>query len=220
MHMCRLFGMLSVKPCSAQKYLLEDPCSIYVQSRVDPSRPQGDGWRIGFYVNDAVQVIRSEKPVYMEYERFVSAVQIASSRVVLAHIRRASNPRGLPREQLISIENSQPFSYERYVFAHNGVISIPDEVAQCLGEWKARLRGLNDSEVYFWYIVKEMGNGAGFAEAIESFVQVLSDLWQRCRGRHDHDRPYVGLNALFSDGERLYATASMTVKTSRNHRFA
>jgi len=203
--MCRLFGMLSVKASNARKYLLEDPCSIYVQSRVDPSRLQSDGWGIGFYVEGVPKVIKSEKPVYREYEKFASAAQIASSRVVLAHIRRVSNPKGLLREQLISIENSQPFSYEKYIFVHNGAINIPDEVAERLGEWKGRVRGLNDSEVYFWYVAKEMTKGASFQEAIERFKKVLSVLWQRRREKCDHDRPYIGLNVLFSDGERLYA---------------
>jgi len=187
------------------KYLLEDPCSMYVQSKVDPRRRQGDGWGIGFYVDDVSTVIKSEKPVYTERQKFASAVQVASSRIVLAHIRRASNPRGLPRERLISIENSQPFSYDKYVFVHNGTIRIPDEVAECLGEWENMLKGLNDSEVYFWYIVKRVTEGASFPEAVGKFQEELSVLWQKIRERHNCDRPYVGLNVLFSDGENLYA---------------
>ncbi len=202
--MCRLFGLLSVKASNAQKYLLGDPCSIYVQSNVDQNQLQSDGWGIGFYIDNVPNVIKNEKPVYEEYEKFASAVQVATSRIVLAHIRRASNPRGLPREKLISIENSQPFSYDRYIFAHNGRINMPDEVARCLGEWKGRLRSLNDSEAYFWYVVKEMTNGASFQEAIEEFEELLSVLWQKSREKYNHDRPYVGLNVLFSDGERLY----------------
>lgn len=203
--MCRLFGMLSVKASNARKYLLEDPCSVYAQSKVDPSRLQSDGWGIGFYNDGVPKVVRSEKPVYREYEKFSSAVQIASSRVVLAHIRQASNPRGLPRDQLISIENSQPFSYEKYIFVHNGTITIPDDVAECLGEWKGRVRGFNDSEVYFWYVVKEMTNGASFQEAIERFKKVLLVVWQKKREKSNYNRPYIGLNVLFSDGERLHA---------------
>jgi len=69
--------MLSVKASNARKYLLEDPCSIYAQSKVDPSRLQSDGWGTGFYIDDVPKVVRSEKPVYMEHEKFASAVQIA-----------------------------------------------------------------------------------------------------------------------------------------------
>jgi len=125
---------LSISASNANKYLLEDPCSLYAQSKKDPKRLQGDGWGIGFYKNEDPILIKSEKPIYMDYEDFSSAVQQARSRIIIAHIRRASNPRGLPREKIISKENSQPFMYGKYIFAHNGTITIPDEVAETLGE--------------------------------------------------------------------------------------
>ena len=214
--MCRLFGMLSVQPSTGRKYLLEDPCSLYAQSKVDPKRLQGDGWGVGFYVDGAPRLIKSEKPVYREHERFTSVVEAACSRIVLAHIRSASNPRGLPKEKMISIENSQPFMYGRYIFAHNGVIRIPDEVIASLGDWGSKVRGLNDSEVYFWYVVKEMEERkATFPEAIKSFQKTLSDLWAEHREEHPNvDRPYVGLNVVFSDGERLYAYAKYEERDS------
>jgi len=204
--MCRLFGMLSVDASFAHKYLLEDPCSLYVQSKVDPKRLQGDGWGLGFYINGIANLIKSDKPVYMEYEKFASAIRNANSTTILAHIRRASNPRHLPREKIISIENSQPFKHENYIFAHNGTINIPDEVAEHLGEWKKKLRSLNDSEVYFWYLAKETTNGASFPEAIKSFYEMLSQLWEKNSGKYpDKSRPFVGLNVIFSDGKNLYA---------------
>ena len=207
--MCRLFGMLSVEPSTARKYLLEDPCSLYAQSKVDPKSLQSDGWGVGFYLNGVPRLIKSEKPVYTEYERFASAVEAARSKIILAHIRRASNPRGLPKERLISIENSQPFTYGRYIFAHNGAILIPDEVIAYLGEWGSKVRGLNDSEVYFWFLVRELEeHKATLPEAIKSFQRVLSSLWEEHRKDHPNfNRPYRGLNLVFSDGERLYAYA-------------
>jgi len=198
--------MLSVTAVGAAKHVLEDPCSLYVQSNANPRRLQGDGWGIGHYVDGTSNLIRSERPVYEEHEKFVSAVGKARSKVVLAHIRRASNPRGLPREKIISILNSQPFKYENYLFAHNGTINIPDEAAEGLGEWKRKIAGLNDSEVYFWYIMKAMADGSGFREALIEFERDLEDLWSENRVKHlAKSRPYVGLNALFSDGEKLYA---------------
>lgn len=203
--MCRLFGMLSAKTTNTSRYLLDDPCSIYAQSNVDPNRRQGDGWGIGFYMDNIPKAIKSEKPVYVEHEKFASAVQAANSRIVIAHVRRASNPRGLPRERLISVENSQPFSHDRYVFVHNGTIRIPDEVADCLGEWKSMIKGVNDSEVYFWYITRHMVECATFPEAMRRFQDDLSVLWQSAKKKSTYDRPYVGLNVLFSDGKALHA---------------
>jgi len=204
--MCRLFGMLSVEPSDAVKYLLEDPCSIYAQSKKDPKRLQGDGWGIGFYENKNSILIKSDKPIYMDYEDFSSTVQRARSRIILAHIRRASNPRGLPKERMISPENSQPFTYGKYIFAHNGTITIPDELAETLGEWKNKIKGLNDSEVYFWFIMKELAEGNGLSVALKNLKATLEDLWIEVREDHpDKSRPYVGLNIVLSDGESLYA---------------
>jgi len=197
---------LSVKASSAGKYLLEDPCSLFVQSNSSPNRLQGDGWGIGYYSKGATQIIRSEKPVYDEGETYASAVRNACSRIVLAHVRRASNPRGLPRERMIGVENSQPFGYNGYLFAHNGTITIPDELAETLGDWRKNIKGQNDSEVYFWYIVKQTAGGASFSVAIEKLRETLSELWTKSREKHrDKTRPYIGLNALFTDGEKLYA---------------
>jgi len=204
--MCRLFGMLSVRASNANKHLLEDPCSLYAQSKVDSRRLQGDGWGIGFYENGSPIIIKSEKPVYMDYENFSSSVRRAKSRIILAHIRRASNPRGLPREKMISKENSQPFTFGRYIFVHNGTITIPDEVAEALGEWRRRIRGLNDSEVYFWFIMKELADGADLPMALKNFEATLEDLWMETREKYpDKRRPYVGLNCIISEGENLYA---------------
>ena len=204
--MCRLFGMLSVKPSDAVKYILEDQCSLYVQSKIDPKRLQGDGWGIGFYMNGSPILVKSEKPIYIDYETLSSTVQQARSRIILAHIRRASNPRGLPRDKIISKENSQPFTYGRYIFAHNGTITIPDELADVLGNWRGKIRGLNDSEVYFWFIMKELAEGINLSEALKDLKVTLEALWKEVRKDHpDKSRPYVGLNIVISDGENLYA---------------
>lgn len=204
--MCRLFGLLSVRPVSAYKYLFGDPCSLFAQSRADPLRLQSDGWGIGFYRDGSLIVVKSDKPVYEERERFMELAENIKSNIIIAHIRRASNPRGLPRERLISIENSQPFYYENYVFAHNGTITIPDEIAEILGEWKMRIRGLNDSEVYFWYIIKELYEGKNVVEALRSFERDLWRVWREVQGKYPgKTRPYIGLNMVLSDGRRLYA---------------
>jgi predicted glutamine amidotransferase len=191
---------------SAAKYVIDDPCSLYVQSKVDPLRLQSDGWGIGFYVNESLRVFKSEKPIYEDYDNVRSIVYNIKSNIVIAHIRRASNPRGLPREKLISVENSQPFYYGKYLFAHNGVITIPDEIAQLLGDWRLKIRGLNDSEVYFWYIVRELFNGRSLSEALKNFQRDLLRVWLENHEKYPHiDRPYIGLNMIFSDGEKLYA---------------
>jgi len=204
--MCRLFGMISNAPTNAAKYLVDVECSMLVQSRIDPDRLQRDGWGIGYYAHDLPSVVKSEKPVHSEAERYRSVSLAASSRIVISHIRAASNPRGLPRERLISPENSQPFQHGRFLFAHNGTVNLPDEVAELLGDYKAMVKGINDSEIYFWFLVKELEAGRNISAALLDFEDTLRDLWDKCSSRHpDKKRPYVGLNVIFSDGRRLYA---------------
>ena len=207
--MCRLFAMLSLKVSDASKYLIEDECSLYAQSKGDPRRLQGDGWGIGFYKNGCPVIVKSEKPVYMERERFFHTVQQARSRIILAHIRRASNPRGLPREKIISEANSQPFTYQNYIFVHNGTITIPDEAAEALGDWRYKIEGFNDSEVYFWFLMKELDEGRSISSALRNFRAILIDLWEEaCRKYPEKRYPYIGLNSIVSDGENLYAYCS------------
>ncbi|RLF03464.1 MAG: hypothetical protein DRK00_08770 [Thermoprotei archaeon] len=118
-------------------------------------------------------------------------------------MRKASNPRGLPRERLIGLENTQPFCYGRYLFAHNGTIYVPDEAAAMLGKYRHLIRGLNDSEVYFAYLVKELEEREDAAEALKA---VEEGLWHALRASGSgRDVPYSSLNAIFSDGARLYA---------------
>lgn len=206
MVMCRLLSILSLDHSITPKYLLKDCCSLYAQSKADPSRLQSDGWGIGFYINCSPKVIKSEKPIYEEYERVQAVASNLKSPIIIAHIRRASNPRGLPREKIISIENSQPFNYENYVFAHNGVITIPDEMAELLGDWKKKIKSLNDSEIYFWHLVKELSEGRSVSQALKIFQKSFLKVWDENREKHpDKDRPYIGLNMILSDGKKLYA---------------
>lgn len=198
--------MISIDCSEAIRYLLTDPCSLYAQSKADPSRLQGDGWGLGFYVEGCLRVIKSEKPVYEEYERFRSIVRDIKSNIVVAHIRRASNPRGLPPERIISIENAQPFSYGNYVFAHNGIITIPDEMASLLGKWRLMIRGSNDSEIYFWYVIKEIHEGRNIKQTLKKFEEDSWRTWYETRGKNlNKGRPYIGLNMILSDGVNLYA---------------
>ena len=60
----------------------------------------------------------------------------------------------MPRDELIGVENSQPFKYHNRMFAHNGVIRAVDEVMKFLGEYRSIIMGNNDSEVYFALLMK------------------------------------------------------------------
>ncbi|RLE97425.1 MAG: hypothetical protein DRJ96_03940 [Thermoprotei archaeon] len=198
--MCRMLGLISVRPVDAAKYLVEDECSLLAQAI---KGDQGDGWGVGYYACGEPRVVKSPRPVWEEAERFKRVASQAASHIIIAHVRKASNPRGLPRERLIGLENTQPFHHGRYLFAHNGTIYVPDEAAAMLGEYRRIIKGVNDSEVYFAHLVKALEE---CGDVVEALREVEAALWRALRASGSgRDTPYSSLNAIFSDGVRLYA---------------
>ena len=50
--------------------------------------------------------------------------------------------------------HTQPFSFGRWLFAHNGTLFIPREVREALGPLGRPIKGNNDSEVLFYWLMK------------------------------------------------------------------
>src|SRR5262249_48988266 len=148
------FGQLSENPKSAADYLSDSSRSLLVQSRYRRGNFQKDGWGVAYFQGATARVIRGVKGAFEESRPFRSAAREATSRAVLGHLRAASNPEGLPHRRLIGVHNSQPFADGRILFAHNGTVEIPREVARFLGPYRQRVRGVNDSEIYFWQFRK------------------------------------------------------------------
>ena len=198
--MCRMLGIIGVKLVTPLKHLIDAECSLLRQAELGR---QGDGWGIGYYLHGSPRLFRSEKPVYSEPDLYRRVAASISSKIIIAHVRKASNPRGLPRDKLIGIENSQPFKYHNRLFAHNGVIRAVDEVMEFLGEYRSIIMGNNDSEVYFallmrgWDLEGEVCRALRWVE--ETFFMVMKS------SKKNHRNPFTSLNAIFSDGERLYA---------------
>ncbi|MBI5201810.1 MAG: hypothetical protein HY925_09520, partial [Elusimicrobia bacterium] len=151
--------------------------------------------------------VKSPKPAFREAGKFASAAERASSRVVLGHLRAASNPRGVPKSRLINLSMTQPYTDGKWIFCHNGTLQIPDEVAKLLGPWRSKVKSLNDSEVFFWQLRKFIEtHGGDVPAAMKACVRETWGLWEACKDRYpDKKSPYTGLNALVSDGKSLWA---------------
>ena len=50
--MCRLFGLLSTQPESAEPWLVHSDRSLLAQSNHSPGEAQRDGWGIAWYRHD------------------------------------------------------------------------------------------------------------------------------------------------------------------------
>ena len=186
--------------------------SLLVQSNVSPERAQKEGWGIGWFTDGGRT--RVEKGIHGafaegEREHYLKAAADARSSLVVGHLRHASNPLKLPYEQLVALENSQPFENHTSLFAHNGAINFPTETRPFLGVHESKVRGVNDSEVLFWLLYRnteETGDPlVGYVHTVEDLVRVWEGL------RKPAIPPFSGLNVIFSRGpDELWAFALWT----------
>ncbi|MCI4334506.1 MAG: class II glutamine amidotransferase [Thermoplasmata archaeon] len=208
--MCRLFGLLGSRGSSATPWLTDTHESLLAQSNARPDQLQSDGWGLAWY--EKTRTPHVEKGVRgafdpEESDRFRSAAQRARGPVVVGHLRKASNPMHLPHSMLIAMENVQPFSHGSYLFAHNGEISLPRETRPRLGKFESNLKGVNDSEVLFWLFAKHVEAAGDPLAAYGRARTELQEVWEVAEPRVD--RPYSGLNFLFSRGpNELWAFCS------------
>jgi len=197
--MCRLLGLLGGSPGSAEEWLVRSPRSLLAQSNVTPDTAQKDGWGIAWSrPGAALHLERGVGGAYEpgEVDRFRAAAAAARGTVTLGHLRHASNPMNLPRGRLIGVENSQPFAEGAWVFAHNGMIPLPRETRPKLGDLEKRIHGVNDSEVFFVLLQRELAQHPNPPEAYGRAVAELLTVWEE-QGRPTPE-PYSGLNLVLS----------------------
>lgn len=214
--MCRLFGQLSPVPRSARPLLVDSEFSLLAQADFNKQNPQKDGWGIGWLAAGQAKIVKSPLPAFQEREKFAEAAAQGVSTAVLGHIRAASNPLGLPEDQIVNLPNTQPFSDGGWLFGHNGTLYIPDLIKERLGEYRSRLKSNNDSEVYFRQFQKFFDETQDAARAFEACIAENWAAWNERQGSLPEARrkkgPYSSLNALVSDGKRLFAFCHSAAK--------
>ncbi|MCI4328098.1 MAG: class II glutamine amidotransferase [Thermoplasmata archaeon] len=199
--MCRLFGLLGNGGTPAEPWLVGTDRCLLNQSNVSEVERQPDGWGIGWFTER--RVVRVEKGVGGasapgEVERFRSAARLAHGPLAIGHLRKASNPMGLPLERLTGLENSQPFVHGSTMFAHNGAIPFPRETRAFLGRYESNVVGVNDSEVLFWLLVRHLDEAQ---DPVQAYVRTVADLVRVWTEKGSPQAgPYSGLNVVFSRG--------------------
>ncbi len=178
--MCRLFGLLSDPPVPATRWLTVSDRALLRLANVSPGGRQGDGWGIGWY--DTERRTHVEKGIGcaddpQEREEFTASAERAEGPLVLGHLRKASNPMGLPVEQLRALVNSQPFAHGSTLFIHNGAIALPNETRGLTGRYASAIRGVNDSEVLFYLLLRHMDESLDPAQAFARTVADLNQVW-------------------------------------------
>lgn len=201
--MCRWLGMISVRASSVYAPLLETDKSLWRQSFRREDQRQEDGWGLAWYpaAGRGARVFKSPGPLPREKTFLAGVARRAAGRVALFHLRRASNPRGLPLSRLRGRRHAQPFTDGAWTFAHNGSIPFPDQTARLLGRWRSRVKGNNDSEVLFWLLRRCLAESSSMPRALLNVRRLLRSVSKKTGGV----RPHGGLNILLSDGRRLWA---------------
>jgi len=196
-------AILSTRPGTAADLLCGGPKSLLAQADAVKGRFQDDGWGIGFF-GAAPVVKKSHRPARLEREAFSAAAAAARSRVVVAHLRDASNPAGLPKARLLGAANTQPFAADGWLFAHNGTLFIKDEIRSLLGKYAAKVKGANDSEVLFWQVRKMLDAYGSPATALEMALDEIRTVWISCRDKYPgRPAPYRGLNIFLASPDSL-----------------
>ena len=193
--MCRLFGCRTAAPGGVAHELLHGANALRVQSREHP-----DGWGLGWYAGRVPQVVRSLTAAHGD-EDFEEVSSFVTATTILAHIRKASVGK-------IALENTHPFEWGPWLFAHNG--TIPDwERARGPLEasidpaLRTSLRGETDSERCFLLFLTRLSRrcdpaSATFADAAAALAETVNTVARTCG-------PEAATTFLVTDGRLMLA---------------
>lgn len=206
--MCRFFAVRATTPIALAQPLLDAPAALVAQSKCDcRGEAHGDGWGVASIVGGQWDIRRSTRPAH-EDPKFRALARSLSTTLAIAHVRQASVGQ-------VSLENTHPFQYGRWVFAHNGTLqnfaagrsqllaAIPDDL-------QASIAGTTDSEHIFYMLLGKLRSRAGSLESAVTADHVATGIKQTVHLLNQwfptHNGEETRLNFLLSNGRLLAAT--------------
>ena len=157
--MCRLYGFRANEPTKVECSLVHAQNALLSQSLSDlRGEAHPDGWGISCY-EDHFPIIERRDTAAHEDERFSLAAERAYAQIVIAHVRKATVGGH-------SVDNTHPFVYDAWTFAHNGTLRGFDQLAgDMLEETDDDLKGLRlgrtDSEAIFLWLMSRLREACG-----------------------------------------------------------
>lgn len=209
--MCRLYAFRANEPTRVDCSLVRAQNALLAQSRGDRAgESHPDGWGIARYENSSPIVERRTTAAYDDLH-FSTTAERTYSNAVVAHVRKATVGPVTP-------ENTHPFAYGRWVFAHNGSVRAFDRVGPGLEQeiearFLAHRRGQTDSELAFHWILDRMARAgldpeapdhpelSALVEVVGGAVRHLDELGERIGA----EKP-AKLNFVLTDGRVLVAS--------------
>jgi glutamine amidotransferase len=193
--MCRFFGVLSDRDGPAHTWLCAAKNALQSQSRRHP-----DGWGIGWYRRKEPHLRRGLLAAHDD-PRFARTAEEVRSTALIAHVRAAScGP--------VSGPNTHPFRLGRWLFCHNGTVTLFKRVRAALEseidpDLRRRIRGDTDSERCFYLFLTRLrahNREVGAPQLIAALAQTVRVV-QRIANRPSL-KP-SSLNFLVTDGRLL-----------------
>jgi predicted glutamine amidotransferase len=177
--MCRVFGAVASDPISIRHELVES-----TNPMIRLSESHDSGWGVCAYPDVGGAAPKSERFPNAAHSdsRFDAATEMRG-RIFSAHVRRATLG-GL------SYQNTHPFEFGPYSFAHNGtILGFRNMLRPAMGEPV----GETDSECFFMRLMSDFDP----ADPVRSMRSTVAALVA--------GHTFSGLNFVFSDGVKLYA---------------
>lgn len=199
--MCRLYGFFATEPTKVECTLVHAQNALIAQSRSDLSgNDHSHGWGVATFDEAGPEIQRQAWAAY-HGEHFARAAAKTYSRLVIAHVRRATVGGA-------AMENTHPFSDGHWVFAHNGTVPNFDRIRPILidrmsDRHRKAIEGQTDSEHVFRYFLSMQDSGiidpqSDLQGAIEILVHNIIILAER----HAPQKK-LGLNMMLTDGRQL-----------------
>lgn len=208
--MCRLYGFLANERTKVECTLVRAQNALMTQSRRDTSgKSHSDGWGIGYYPDGQPVVERRSTAAHEDLHFSLTAERIFTRNVV-AHVRHAT-------VGAITPENTHPFVWRRWLFAHNGTIggfasagpSLERELAPRIARDR---RGTTDSELAFLWLRHRFASAGieldrravDLPALVAALAELVGELSERCAAVRS-DRP-TRLNFLLANGQVMLAS--------------
>lgn len=199
--MCRLYAMRANEPTRVECSLVHAQNALMRQSAGDAQGlVHGHGWGVADFKNGAPFVERQTWAAF-HGEHFSKAAARIYGHTAIAHVRRAT-----VGDQ--TIENTHPFRYGKWIFAHNGTIpeflKVRDYmIAETDPLLRNAIHGTTDSEHLFFYLLSlHMRHPAmALADVVIQGVRRVAD-WSHAVA----PKQKPGLNVVLTDGQWLVGT--------------
>jgi predicted glutamine amidotransferase len=147
--MCRLLGYCARDEAAVADLISDDGLGKLIEL----SQLHSDGWGMAWY--EAAEPTIRKSPMRADEPEFEKLARQPLGDLGLVHLRWATP--GLA----VNDDNTHPFSYGAYAFAHNGAVHPQHRLGEILApEWEAQVGG-TESERYLLLIMSELQRSGG-----------------------------------------------------------